>query len=139
MPTPAGYSGTPLIKKLGIKPCHRLLFVNPPADFATTLGPLPANSTLVAASAKNLDVALLFVTSFADLKKRFEPLSKRLETNGALWVCWPKKASGVPSDLGDNVVRIHGLDVGLVDVKVCAVDEVWSGLKFVIRLADREV
>ena len=137
MPT-AGYSGTPLVKKLGIKPGQRLLFVNPPADFDTTLGPLPDDAAFVSASAKNLDVALLFVTSFAQLKKRFKPLSNRLATNGALWVCWPKKASGVATDLGDNVVRIHGLDVGLVDIKVCAVDDVWSGLKFVIRLKDRD-
>lgn len=132
-----GYSGTPLVKKLGIKPGHRLLFVNPPPDFDATLGPLPDDARIVAANGRNLDVALLFVASLADLKRRFEPLSRRLANNGALWVCWPKKASGVATDLGDNAVRNHGLDVGLVDIKVCAVDDVWSGLKFVIRLADR--
>jgi len=133
----AGYSGTPLVQKLGIKPGHRLLFVQPPANFAATLGPLPTEALLVAPTAKQTDVILLFVESVAELKKRFAPLAKRLVANGALWVCWPKKASGVPTDLTENVVRDHGLDVGLVDVKVCAVDDIWSGLKFVIRLADR--
>jgi hypothetical protein len=134
---PAGYSGTPLVQKLGIKPGHRLLFVQPPTDFAATLGALPSDAVLVAPTAKQIDVMLLFVQSVAELKKRFAPLAKRLVANGALWVCRPKKASGVPTNLTENVVRDHGLDVGLVDVKVCAVDEIWSGLKFVIRLADR--
>jgi hypothetical protein len=133
----AGYSGTPLIQKLGIKPGHRLLLVQPPADFESTLGALPADAILAAPTAKQLDVVLLFVGSLAELKKRFAPLSKRLVANGAFWVCWPKKASGVTTDLTENVVRDHGLDMGLVDVKVCAVDEIWSGLKFVIRLVNR--
>lgn len=134
----AGYSGTPLIQKLGIKPGHRVLFVNPPSDFSETLGPLPEDAIEVRGSSKNLDGILLFAKSLADLKKRFAPLSKKLVSNGSLWVCWPKKASGVKTDLADNAVRSHGLAVGLVDVKVCAVDEIWSGLKFVIRLADRQ-
>ena len=74
----------------------------------------------------------------ADFERRFEPLSRMLVPNGMLWACWPKKASGVATDLSDSVVRAHGLDVGLVDVKVCAIDDVWSGLKFVIRTEDRE-
>ena len=133
----AGYSGTPLVQKLGIKPGHCILFVQPPVDFATTLGELPAEVALATPTAKKLDIVLLFVKSLADLDKRFSRLADRLARNGALWVCWPKKASGVPTDLTENVVRDHGLDVGLVDIKVCAVDETWSGLKFVIRRADR--
>ena len=86
---------------------------------------------------KPLDVILLFVKSLADLRKRFAPLAGRLIGNGSLWVCWPKKVAKVPTDLDENVVRDHGLEVGLVDVKVCAVDETWSGLKFVIRVKDR--
>jgi hypothetical protein len=134
---PAGYSGTTLVTKLGIKPGHRLLFVHPPPDFATTLENLPEDVTVVKSSAKQLDVVLLFVKTHADLKRRFAPLADRLVSNGALWVCWPKRASRVRTDLNENVVRIHGLDVGLVDVKICAVDEIWSGLKFVTRLVDR--
>jgi hypothetical protein len=135
---PAGYSGTPLVQKLGIKPGHRILFVQPPANFAEALGPLPDDAEEVAPSVKNLNVILLFVDALANLKKRFSPLSARLVSNGALWVCWPKKASGVPTDLTEDVVRKHGLTVGLVDIKVCAVDEIWSGLKFVIPLAKRK-
>jgi hypothetical protein len=134
---PAGYSGTPLVQKLGIKPGHRLLLMQPPPDFLTTLGELPQDVTFAKPTAGQLNVALLFVKSAADLKKRFAPLADRLVSNGALWVCWPKKASGVSTDLSENAVRNLGLDAGLVDVKVCAVDEVWSGLKFVIRLVDR--
>ena len=133
----AGYSGTPLVQKLGIKPDARVLFVNAPPDFAGTLGPLPSGVEQVAGAAKNLDLAVLFVTAKAELEKRFPTLAKRLAPAGMLWVSWPKKASGVPTDLSDNVVREFGLSAGLVDTKVCAIDEVWSGLKFVIRLKDR--
>lgn len=139
MKPPAGYSGTPLVRKLGIKAGQRVLFVQPPTDFDETLGELPDGVTMVAASARRIDIALLFVGSLADLKKRFTSLSRKLESNGALWVCWPKKASGMATDLNENLIRDHGLDVGLVDVKVCAVDETWSGLKFVIRLIDRVI
>jgi hypothetical protein len=134
---PAGYSGTPLVQKLGIKPGHRLLLKQPPPDFLATLGELPEDVTLAKSTAGQVNVAILFVQSFADLKKHFAALADRLVANGALWVCWPKKASRVETDLDENVVRHHGLEVGLVDVKVCAIDEVWSGLKFVIRLVDR--
>lgn len=136
--TPAGYSGTPLVQKLGIKPGHRVLFVQPPGDFADTLGEMPDGVTLVRANAKRIDVVLLFVASLADLKKRFAALSRKLVSNGSLWVCWPKKASGVATDVTETGIRDHGLSVGLVDVKVCAVDETWSGLKFVVRLVDRQ-
>lgn len=139
MKLPTGYSGTPLIKKLGIKPGQRVLFVQPPADFDQTIGEMPEGVAMVTAGAKQIDVVLLFVISFAELKKRFAALSRKLVSNGSLWVCWPKRASGVPTDLNENVIRDHGLEVGLVDVKVCAVDETWSGLKFVIRLADRQI
>jgi hypothetical protein len=133
----AGYSGTPLIQKLGIKPDFRLHFSNAPPDFAAALGPLPAGVEHVGGTAKNLDLAVLFVTAKTDLEKRFAKLADRLAPAGMLWVAWPKKTSGVPTDVNENIVRDIGLAAGLVDTKVCAIDEVWSGLKFVIRLKDR--
>jgi hypothetical protein len=133
----AGYSGTPLVQKLGIKPDARVYFANAPADFPTTLGPLPAGVEQVGGAAKDLDFAVLFVTDRAGLTKQFAKLAARLQKAGMLWVAWPKKASGVPTDLTENVVRDIGLAAGLVDVKVCAIDETWSGLKFVYRLKDR--
>jgi hypothetical protein len=130
-----GYSGTPLIDKLGIKPGARLQFVSEPGDFFALLGDLPPGTSVVARG--TLDFAILFVKSAAELRKRFAKLRDRLESNGMLWVAWPKKASGVSTDLTEGVVREFGLDSGLVDVKVCAIDATWSGLKFVRRLKDR--
>ncbi|HMH86226.1 MAG TPA: DUF3052 domain-containing protein [Gemmatimonadaceae bacterium] len=130
-----GYSGTPLVDKLGIKPGARLLLVSEPKDFARLLGGLPEGSRVASRGA--LDFAMLFVKSQSDLRKRFARLRDRLESNGMLWVAWPKKTSGVETDLTEGVVRAFGLESGLVDVKVCAVDDTWSGLKFVRRLKDR--
>jgi hypothetical protein len=130
-----GYSGTPLVDKLGIKPGARLQLVSEPKDFAGLLGGLPEGSRVASRGA--LDFAMLFVKSQSDLRKRFARLRDRLESNGMLWVAWPKKASGVETDLTEGVVRAFGLESGLVDVKVCAVDDTWSGLKFVRRLKDR--
>jgi hypothetical protein len=133
----AGYSGTPLIKKLGIKPGFRVAFVNAPADFVQGLD-VPSETTVSSASSRRpLDFVLLFVKSKQELAAKFSPTAAKLKPDGMLWVSWPKKASGVKTDLTDNVVRELGLSEGLVDVKVCAVDEVWSGLKFVFRLQDR--
>jgi len=133
----AGYSGTPLVKKLGIKSGLNIAFVNPPADFVPGLD-LPAETDVCSASSRQpLDFVLLFVKSRQELAAKFSPTAARLKPDGMLWVSWPKKASGVKTDLTDNVVRELGLSEGLVDVKVCAVDEVWSGLKFVFRLKDR--
>ena len=136
-PKPAtfGYSGTPLIDKLGIKPGARLQFVSEPKQFAGLLGKLPDQSRI--ATRGTLDFAILFVKSQAELRKRFASLRDRLESNGMLWVSWPKKTSGITTDLTEGVVRTFGLESGLVDVKVCAIDETWSGLKFVRRLKDR--
>src|SRR5207237_2022174 len=127
----AGYSGTPLPQKLGLKPGHRLRVAQAPPEFAAALGPLPEGVELVGHTATGVDLAVLFVADLAELRRRFSGLARRLAPAGALWVAWPKKASGVATDLTENVVRDHGLGVGLVDVKVCAIDEVWSGLKFV--------
>jgi hypothetical protein len=132
---PAGYSGTPLVAKLGIKAGARTQFVNPPADFPDTLGSLPDGVTSV--SRGSLDFGMVFVTRRRDLAKRFPRVRDRLVSNGMLWIAWPKQSSGAPTDLTENVVREIGLELGLVDVKVCAVDATWSGLKFVRRLSDR--
>jgi hypothetical protein len=131
----AGYSGTPLVTKLGIKPDARLTFLDAPADFATLLGDLPTGAKMSARGA--LDFAIVFVTTRAKLEKRFEALIDRLTPAGMIWVSWPKKTSGVATELTENIVRDIGLRAGLVDVKVCAIDETWSGLKFVRRLRDR--
>jgi hypothetical protein len=133
--TTFGYSGTPLVDKLGIKPGARLQFVSEPRDFARLLGGLPDGTRI--ASRGSLDFAMLFVRARSELEKGFARLRDRLEPNGMLWVAWPKKASGVETDLTEAVVRTFGLESGLVDVKVCAVDDTWSGLKFVRRLKDR--
>jgi len=109
--------------------------VSPPSDFGRTLGAMPDG--VKPSTRGTLDFAMLFVRRVSELKKWFPRLRDRLESNGALWVSWPKRTSGVETDLSDNVVRAIGLDAGLVDVKVCAVDETWSGLKFVRRLKDR--
>jgi hypothetical protein len=134
---PVGYSGTPLVRKLGIKPGHRVRFVAAPSGYDATVGPLPADVTVAKETRGTFDVIQLFVTSRAMLDRRLPVLKKRLDKTGGLWISWPKKASGVETDLTGDVVRAVGLATGLVDVKVCAVDETWSGLKFVYRVADR--
>jgi hypothetical protein len=137
----AGYSGTPLARKLGIKPGSSLLFVQPPEGF--TVPDLPDDVTPHRrAGAHPYDTILLFARQQVDLRKRFPTAAGRLTIAGGLWVCWPKQAAVKAdarwaTDLGDGPVREIGLAYGLVDVKVCAVDEVWSGLRFVRRLADR--
>jgi hypothetical protein len=137
-PSPsAGYSGTPLLAKLGIKPGFRVGFVAAPEGFVQALG-LPASVVVVRGPrARPLDVVLLFTPSLARLEAGFSRYARRLVPAGMLWVAWPKKASGVPTDLSEDRVRAIGLAAGLVDVKVCAVDSVWSALKFVRRLRDR--
>jgi hypothetical protein len=134
----AGYSGTPLAKKLGFKDGFLVGFVNPPTGFQKELGRLPNDVTItVGTLTKPLDLIVLFADSQRSLKADFPRLARKLAKNGTLWIAWPKKASGVGTDLSDNTVRQIGLDGGLVDVKVCAINDVWSGLKFVYRLEDR--
>lgn len=134
----AGYSSTPLPKKLGIKEDSRLVFINAPKGFQEYLGPLPENAEVVKRLAKPLDLVLFFVTSERDLARDFAKLAGKLANNGMIWIAWPKKSSGVATDLSFDRVQRIGLDAGLVDVKICAIDETWSGLKFVIRLHDRK-
>lgn len=133
----AGYSGTPLVKKLGIKPKCEVAFVNAPRNFLHQLE-LPMGVKVQSISrSSNLDFVLLFVKTRTILTGAFTQCAQKLKSDGMLWVSWPKRASGVATDLNENIVREIGLAAGLVDVKVCAVDEIWSGLKFVYRLKDR--
>jgi hypothetical protein len=132
----AGYSGTPLPKKLGLKEGSRIALINAPKDFARELGELPDNAQIVTRVTKPIDIVMLFVIRERALLRDFDKLAKKL-ANGMIWVAWPKKSSGVATDLNFDRVQRIGLDCGLVDVKICAIDDVWSGLKFVIRLKDR--
>ncbi len=135
----AGYSGTPLPKKLGIKPMHRVALVAAPDDFPRQLAPLPQDVEIVTGllGQKPFDVIVWFARSERDLIRRIEKTARRLTPTGGLWIAWPKKSSGVRTDLSDCVVRRIVLESGLVDNKVCAIDDVWSGLRFVVRLKDR--
>jgi len=131
----AGYSGTPLEKKLGIKPGLRVALDGVPADVKRTLA--SALSECAAVTTAPLDFVLVCCDSHAKLKKALARWRKMLAPAGMLWIGWPKQTSGLATDLNGNVVRDTGLATGLVDVKVCAISDAWSGLKFVIRLRDR--
>jgi len=133
----SGYSGTPLPKKLGIKEGSRVAVVAPPHGFDATLGVLPEGARLRRDARGRLDVIVFFVTRRAELARRFAGFARALDHGGGLWVAWPKKTSGVATDLVFDVVQAIGLDAGLVDNKVAAIDTTWSGLRFVYRLADR--
>jgi hypothetical protein len=131
----AGYSGTPLPRKLGIKPGHRVLLIAAPKTFTLDVdGDVTVQKRV---GREPYDVALAFCANRADAERRMDTLPAHIKTAGALWLAWPKKASGVRTDLDDNVIRAIGLNAGLVDVKVCAIDDTWSGEKFVRRLRDR--
>ncbi len=132
----AGYSSPPLAKKLGIEEGYSVLFVNEPDYYLSLLDALP-NVTEAAPGTENIDFIHLFAQNQATLLTHFNTSKARLAKDGIFWVSWPKKASGVLTDLDGNIVRSYGLDNGLVDVKVCAVDRTWSGLKFMYRKTDR--
>jgi hypothetical protein len=137
-PATAGYSGTPLVRKLGVKPEARLGLIGAPSGFDETLGELPPGVQVRRRlGGRPFDVIVAFYERQADLERRLPALVKALDWAGGLWIAWPKRASGVPTDLTDNVVRGLGLATGLVDNKVCAIDETWSGLRLVHRLRDR--
>jgi hypothetical protein len=133
----AGYSDTPLPKKLGIKQGHRVAFPKAPADFSSALGELPDGVTVKGRATGPLDVIVFFSRRRSELERRFDSLKSALAPAGGLWIAWPKGASGLATDLTENVVREIALDNGLVDNKVCAIDETWSGLRLVYRLRDR--
>lgn len=132
----AGYSGTPLVKKLGIKEDFNAAFVNAPPGFAAAID-LPDGVTVNSRSRQPYDFVLLFVTGRRELESKFPLYSVKLTPSAMFWISWPKKSSGVITDLTEDVVRAIGIANRMVDVKVCAIDEVWSGLKFVYRLKDR--
>jgi hypothetical protein len=133
----AGYSGTPLPQKLGIKPRFKVAFHELPRDVKAELKKDLSTCEFAEDGKAQLDFAMIFVKSQAEMKEQFPRFARRLTPAGTLWVSWPKKTSGLAVDLNENDVRRLGLVAGLVDVKVCAVNDVWSGLKFVIRVKDR--
>ncbi len=134
----AGYSGTPLPRKLGIKPGHRVLLLGAPEGFeADTLGPLPGEVRVARRASGTADVIVAFHTGRAELARRLPALRERMLPAAGLWIAWPKRSSGVATDLTEDVVRELALAHALVDNKVCAIDATWSGLRLVIRLRDR--
>ncbi len=134
----AGYSQTPLPKKLGMKPGLRALLIEAPDNFEDLLGPLDdVELASGLRSKRSADVVMLFADRLKVLHAKLLPAIARLDIQGGLWVCWPKKASGAKTDITETHVRTAGLDAGLVDVKICAVDETWSGLRFCYRKEDR--
>lgn len=135
--TPAGYSGTPLAKKLGIKPGTAVCAVNAPAYYRDLLAPLPADVTFSTNVTPGAGLVHLFALARTDLVAALERIRPMLAADGMIWVSWPKKASNVPTDITEDTIRAVALPMGLVDVKVCAVDATWSGLKLVIRKALR--
>jgi hypothetical protein len=133
----AGYSGTPLPKKLGIKEGARVLLRLAPAGFEKTLAPLPPGTKLASAGRGPFDVIVFFAANRATFLRELPGAIAKLKPNGGLWLAWPKKSSGMATDLEESFVRNSGLAAGLVDNKICAIDETWSGLRFVYRLRDR--
>lgn len=130
----AGYSGTPLAKKLGIKEGCRFALSGAPTQFADVLGELPVGASMADIAEANLDVLVFFTVSRAELESRFGSFADSLAPRGGLWIAWPKRASKVPTDITEDVLREVILPTGWVDNKVCAIDETWSGLRFVRRL-----
>lgn len=129
----AGYSGTPLATKLGIKPGFKVLAENAPADYKSLLAPLPDDVVFVRKLTASVDLIHLFTKSAVELDAKLRAWRHVMKSDGTIWISWPKKASKVPTDITEDVIREVALPMGLVDVKVCAVDETWSGLKLVIR------
>ena len=137
MTAQAGYSGTPLVKKLGIKASFRVKTKNALANYRELLAPLPEEVLISPRLRAPVDMWHVFSKSERELERQIPKCLEEIDPNGMIWVSWPKKSSGVPSDVTEDVVRKVALPLGLVDVKVCAVDEVWSGLKLVIRKENR--
>lgn len=135
----AGYSGTPLPKKLGIKEGAKVVILHAPEDFAELLRPMPNAVTLSPRlNSKGFnDVIVFFSKKASTIRRELPRLKERVSPAGGIWIAWPKRTSGVPTDLTEDVVREAALAIGLVDNKVCAIDETWSGLRLVIRLKDR--
>ena len=128
-----------MVQKIGIKAGHRVVLRNHPASFIKDLGKLPENVHSSERLSGKANVIIYFTDKRAALEKDFSSLASTLVPDGMLWISWPKKSSGKPTDLNENIVREIGLERGLVDMKVCAIDETWSGLKFVVRVKDRAI
>jgi hypothetical protein len=133
----AGYSKTPLLEKLGIKEGTRVAILGAPHEYLRKLGELPEGVLIATSSRRPSDFMQFFATNRRQLESEVPKLKKKLSQLGMLWICWPKRSSGFKTDLSGNAVRKIGLDNGLVDVKIAAIDETWSGLKFVRRVGDR--
>ena len=133
----AGYSGTPLVRKLGVNVGTTVVAIGAPANYAALLGPLPLEARLTTRASKRPSFVHVFVTSRSKLATELKKLRASLEPDGLVWVSWPKKSSKVPTDVTEDTIREVGLPLGFVDVKVCAVDDIWSGLKLVIRKSQR--
>ena len=133
----AGYSGTPLAKKLGITVATRVSLVAAPDGFVDLLAPLPDGVRIIDSARGRSDVLIFFATRRNELHRRCAKLANAIATDGGMWIAWPKRTANVATDLNGNLVREIGLACGLVDNKVCAIDETWSGLRFVYRVADR--
>jgi hypothetical protein len=132
-----GYSGTPLSKKLGLKPPMTLVAIGAPSEYVSWLGELPAGVRIVSSTSKPIQAAHVFVTRQAALEKMLVTFRKQLEQNGFVWVSWPKKSAKTGTDITEDTIRETALPLGFVDIKVCAVSDVWSGLKLVIRKSER--
>jgi len=134
----AGYSSTPLIKKLGIKDGFSLRIINAPNDYFDLLGQLPDNISLLEDTSASKDFIHFFTKSTQEFKDLLPQLKTEIKPAGMIWVSWPKKSSKVPTDISESIIRDFALDIGLVDIKICAVDQTWSGLKLVIPVKDRK-
>ena len=137
-PQPVGYSGTPLAKKLGIKAGFDMAIINAPGYYFNLFVDLPDDLNIANKITGNHDLIHLFVNNQQEYLSRLPLLKEQIKQNGSIWISWPKKASKIVTDITEDIIRNQALQNGLVDVKVCAVDEVWSGLKLVIRLKDRK-
>ena len=133
----AGYSGTPLVKKLGIKEGFKIYIKNPPSNYVELISPMPDGVKIIRRLSTELDMIHFFTKSKSELAANIENFMHRIKQDGMIWISWPKKSAKVPTDVTEDVLREVILPLGLVDVKVCAIDEVWSGLKLVIRKEDR--
>ena len=133
----AGYSGTPLAKKLGLKSGYKACVIHPPGNYWDLLDPLPDKITWVSSRASSIDLVHLFAADLATLEKLLPKLKNRIKSNGMIWISWYKKSSKIPTDVSEDQIRATAFPLGMVDVKVCAVDQKWSGLKVVIRKENR--
>ena len=137
LPQPSGYSATPLAKKLGIKQCCKLMLINEPAYYFDLFTDMPMDVQVINDVSENKDLVHFFTKKRQELFDLLPQLKAQIKSNGVIWVSWPKKASRVITDITEDTIRNYAISIGLVDIKVCAVDEVWSGLKLVIPVKDR--